>query len=220
MIRDQFVQPTCISRPGAMLKALRVKYGWTLADVSRRTGFTTSTLSKMENGKTSLTFEKLVRLSAGLHVDIFALFGEMNGRPENYANGRRSIMRGGEGKAIETKNSFNLYPACDLLEKSMIPVVAELRAHRPDELGDLVRHLGEEYAYVLEGEVDLHTSLYMPVHLRAGDSIYFDSGMGHAYLAAYAGRCRVLSVCTAAGKQRAEGASNVPCLTATAAHPR
>jgi transcriptional regulator with XRE-family HTH domain len=86
-----------------MLKALRGKYGWTLAEVSRRTGFTTSTLSKMENDKTSLTFEKLVRLSAGLHVDIFALFREMDGRPENYANGRRSIMRGGEGKAIETR---------------------------------------------------------------------------------------------------------------------
>ena len=202
-----------------MLKALRGKYGWTLAEVSRRTGFTTSTLSKMENDKTSLTFEKLVRLSAGLHVDIFALFGEMDGRAENHANGRRSIMRGGEGKAIETRSSFNLYPACDLLEKSMIPVVAELRAHRPDEPEDLVRHPGEEYAYVLEGEVELHTSLYRPVHLRAGDSIYFDSGMGHAYLAAREGPCRVLSLCAVTGKQRAEGLSLVSCLTATAAHP-
>jgi transcriptional regulator with XRE-family HTH domain len=128
-----FAPPTCIPKPGAMLKAQGAagQIQLTLADVSRRTGFTTSTLSKMENDKTSLTFEKLVRLSAWLHVDVFALFGEMDSRPDNHASGRRSIMRGGEGKAIETKNSFNLYPACDLLNKSMIPVVAELPAHRP-----------------------------------------------------------------------------------------
>jgi quercetin dioxygenase-like cupin family protein len=57
-----------------------------------------------------------------------------------------------------------------------------------------VSHPGEEYAFVIEGEVDLHTSLYTAVRLKAGDSIYFDSGMGHAYLAA--GPCRVLSICS------------------------
>ncbi|HEY1962957.1 MAG TPA: cupin domain-containing protein, partial [Rhizomicrobium sp.] len=35
-----------------------------------------------------------------------------------------------------------------------------------------------------------------PVLLRKGDSIYFDSGMGHAYLAAESGPCRVLSICS------------------------
>jgi quercetin dioxygenase-like cupin family protein len=50
---------------------------------------------------------------------------------------------------------------------------------------------------VLEGEVDFHTSLYAPVRLKTGDSIYFDSGMGHAYIAASEGRVRVLSVCSA-----------------------
>jgi quercetin dioxygenase-like cupin family protein len=50
---------------------------------------------------------------------------------------------------------------------------------------------------VLEGEVDLYTSLDAPVRLKAGDSIYFDSGMKHAYIAASEGRCRVLSLCPA-----------------------
>jgi hypothetical protein len=39
--------------------------------------------------------------------------------------------------------------------------------------------------------------LYAPVRLRAGDSIYFDSGMGHACIAAGDGPCRVLSLCMA-----------------------
>jgi transcriptional regulator with XRE-family HTH domain len=186
------------ARPGAALRALRIKHGWTLAEVSERTGLPTSTLSKIENDKISLSFDKLARLSSALQIDIATLFRGANGEDvEPGASGRRSIVRAGEGKAIETKNYSHLYPAWDLLSKKMIPIVAELHARSLEEFGELIRHPGEEYAFVLEGEVDLYTSLYAPVRLKAGDSIYFDSGMGHAYIAASEGPCRVLSLCSA-----------------------
>jgi transcriptional regulator with XRE-family HTH domain len=195
---DPSLPTKSVAKPGAVLKALRRKHGWTLAEVSRRTGLPTSTLSKIENDKMSLTFDKLVRVSAGLRVDIATLFnGEGGAEAPAGANGRRSITRAGQGKAIETKNYSHLYPAAELLNKSIIPIVAELRARSLEEFGELVRHPGEEYAYVLEGEVDLYTSLYAPVRLKVGDSIYFDSGMGHAYIAASEGPCRVLSLCSA-----------------------
>ena len=195
---DQPLQGRSIAKPGAALKSLRRKHGWTLAEVGRRTGLATSTLSKIENDKMSLTFDKLARISGGLGVDISALFsGEDAVEGQFGFSGRRSIARAGEGKAIETKNYSHLYPAWDLLNKSIIPIVAELRARSLEEFGELIRHPGEEYAYVLEGEVDLHTSMYAPVRLKAGDSIYFDSGMGHAYIAASEGPCRVLSLCSA-----------------------
>jgi transcriptional regulator with XRE-family HTH domain len=190
--------PSSLARPGAVLKALRRRHGWTLAEVSRRTGLPPSTLSKIENDKMSLTFDKLARLSSGLQIDIATLFsGEAEAGAQPAASGRRCIVRAGEGKAIETKNYSHLYPASDLLNKRIIPIVAELHARSLEEFGELIRHPGEEYAYVLEGEVDLYTSLYAPVRLKAGDSIYFDSGMGHAYIAASAGPCRVLSLCSA-----------------------
>ena len=196
------LRASSVARPGSVLKALRRRHGWTLAEVSRRTGLPTSTLSKIENDKMSLTFDKLARLSASLPVDISALFnGEAVGDSGGGTSGRRSITRAGEGKAIETRNYSHLYPACELLNKSIIPIVAELHARTLEEFGELIHHPGEEYAYVLQGEVELHTSLYAPVHLKAGDSIYFDSGMGHAYIAAGAGPCRVLSLCTAPEKQ-------------------
>jgi transcriptional regulator with XRE-family HTH domain len=187
-----------LARPGAALKALRRQHGWTLAEVSQRTGLPTSTLSKIENDKVSLSFDKLARLSTGLQIDIASLFRGTNGEDtQSGINGRRSIVRGGEGKAIETKNYSHLYPAWELLNKKIIPIVAELRARSLEEFGELVRHPGEEYTFVLEGEVDFYTSLYAPVRLKAGDSIYFDSDMGHAYVAASEGRCRVLSMCSA-----------------------
>src|SRR5579864_6497912 len=209
-----------VANPGAALKALRRKRGWTLADVSRRTGLPTSTLSKIENDRMSPTFDKLARISTGLQIDIARLFdGDAGADPQPAASGRRCIVRAGEGKAIETKNYSHLYPAWDLLNKRIIPIVAELHAHSLEEFGELIRHPGEEYTYVLEGEVDLYTSEYAPVHLKTGDSIYFDSGMGHAYIAAAQGPCRVLSLCSApetqliaasAGRPRAEQARRAP----------
>jgi transcriptional regulator with XRE-family HTH domain len=193
------------------VKALRRQHGWTLAEVSRRTGLTTSTLSKIENDKMSLTFDKLARLSSGLQIDIAALFRGANGaEAHSGASGRRSIARAGEGKAIETRNYSHVYPAWDLLNKKIIPIVAELRARSLEEFGELIRHPGEEYAFVLEGEVDLYTSLYAPVRLKAGDSIYFDSGMGHAYIAASEGPCRVLSLCSAPETQLIAASAGQP----------
>jgi len=211
-LTDQPAADQRVATPGAALKALRRKRGWTLADVSKRTGLPLSTLSKIENDRMSPTFDKLARISTGLQIDIATLFGgDAGADTQPAATARRCIVRAGEGKAIETKNYSHLYPAWDLLNKRIIPIVAELHARSLEEFGELIRHPGEEYAYVLEGEVDLHTSVYAPVRLKAGDSIYFDSGMGHAYIAVGEGPCRVLSLCSAPETQ---------LIAATAGRPR
>ena len=60
--------------PGLFLREFRTEKGLTLAEVSERTGIPVSTLSKVETGKMSLSYEKLVRLSHGLDIDIARLF--------------------------------------------------------------------------------------------------------------------------------------------------
>ncbi|MGI9168700.1 MAG: helix-turn-helix domain-containing protein, partial [Caulobacteraceae bacterium] len=195
--QDEGTAVKTTAKPGAMLKALRLRQGWTLAEVSARTGLPVSTLSKVENDKMSLSYDKLARISRGLEVDIGVLFAT-DAPPASLAlvTGRRSITRAGDGRAIETRSYGHLYPATELLNKRFVPIVAEVRARSLAEFGEMIRHPGEEYAYVLEGAIDLHTDLYAPVRLETGDSIYFDSGMGHAYLAAAPGACRVLSICS------------------------
>jgi transcriptional regulator with XRE-family HTH domain len=191
-----------MAKPGATLKKLRIQKGWTLKEVSRRTGYPVSTLSKIENDRVSLTYDKLTRISAGLEVDFSSLFGAQEAAAEQAApQGRRSVTRAGEGRPIESKNYFHLYPATELLNKRLIPIIVDIRARSVEEFGELVRHSGEEYVYVLEGEIEVHTSAYAPVHLKAGDSIYFDSTMGHAYIAASSGPCRVLGVCSGTESQ-------------------
>ena len=192
------------AHPGSALKALRNQRGWTLAEVSRRTGLPISTLSKIENERISLSYDKLALLSASLSIDISQLFAPPLGGMPGAVIGRRSYTPGGQGQAIETGNYGHTYPAADFLNKRFIPIIAELRARSLEEFGELIRHPGEEYAYVLEGTVLFHTDLYAPLTLRKGDSIYFDSGMGHAYLAAEAGPCRVLSICSGPESQLKE----------------
>lgn len=207
--------------PGLALRALRKRKNWTLAEVGARTGLPVSTLSKIENGKMSLSYDKLARLSAGLEVDIAQLFEADSVAPPSTISGRRIITRAGTGLAIETENYSHLYPAADLLSKRFVPIVAELRARSLAEFGELVRHPGEEFAYVLEGVVELHTDLYRPARLETGDSIYFDSGMGHAYIAVGPGPCRVLSICSATQSQlfEATGAHD-SAIAAHAGHAR
>lgn len=198
------------ARPGAVLKSIRTRRGWTLAEVARRTGFPVSTLSKMENDRVSLTYDKLMRLSSGLGVDISLLFGEAGEEESGAGQGRRSINRAGEGRVIESANYRHSYLAADLLNKRLIPIVVEHLVRSPEEFGELVRHAGEEFIYVLEGEVDVHTNLYAPVRLKAGDSIYLDSTMAHGYVAAVPGRCRVLAVCSGNENQMIAAVGGVP----------
>lgn len=182
---------------GEALRRIRKERGWRLSDLAELTGFPISTLSKIENGHLSLSYDKLVRLSQRLGVDIALLFSNSAEAADGGVSGRRSITRWGEGEQIHTRAYNHLYPASDLVKKSIVPIIAELRARSLEEFGELIRHPGEEFAIVLEGACVLHTEIYRPLRLERGDSVYFDSNMGHAYLAADAGPCWLLSVCSA-----------------------
>src|SRR5437764_586377 len=90
-------------RPGAALKALRVQKGWSLAELSSRTGMPISSLSKVENDKMELTLDRLMRISAALEADIPGLFTPPSAQyAKEEASGRRSLTRAGEGKIVES----------------------------------------------------------------------------------------------------------------------
>jgi len=189
------------TQPGDVLRRMRADRRWTLSDVSQRTGLTISTLSKIENGRMALNYDKMMRIATGLNIDIGILFATPVTRAMETAEvplmgGRRSITKAGEGRLIETRNLVQHYPATDLLNKQIVPIITEVKARSRAEFGDLLRHPGEEYVLVLEGILELHSELYAPVRLSCGDSIYFDSKMAHGYVAAGDGVCRILSVCS------------------------
>jgi mannose-6-phosphate isomerase-like protein (cupin superfamily) len=103
-------------------------------------------------------------------------------------------VRAGEGKVIETEHYSHLFMAAELLNKGFVPMIVEIRGRSLEEFGPLLRHEGDEFAYVLEGTLVVHTDVYAPTILATGDAIYFDSRMGHAYLNGGDGTCRTLAI--------------------------
>lgn len=182
------------------MKALRRKEGWTLAEVAGRTGLPISTLSRLENGKMAMTYEKLLQISAVFGVDMNVLIGSAAPAPNRIEGGfRRTITRAGDGQSVETPTGNYLYVVADMLNKMMTPIIGDVTARSIDEYDEYLRHSGEEYLFVLNGTLLLYTEAYAPARLEQGDSIYFDSSMGHAYVSAGDAPCQVLSICTAAG---------------------
>ncbi len=202
--------------PAVALRALRIKQGLTLRALAARIGVPFSTLSKLENGKVELTYDKLFRLAQGLGVDIGDLVTNTQPAEPPPSLGRRSVARAGEPAPAKSANFPHHYVATELLGKVMVPVIIEVQAQSVNEMGGLFRHSGEEYLYVLKGAMDLHSDLYAPLRLCEGDSVYFDSAMAHAYVRVGAEPCTVLSVCTGSGIQRL---AQTPRLGASPSNP-
>ena len=106
---------------------------------------------------------------------------------------------------VTTPNYDYFYLCPELRRKRMIPVLTRVRAKSIEEFGELVRHPGEEYIHVIEGRAEVHTEFYDPIVLEAGEAVYIDSNMGHAYIAAEG--CEevlLLGVCSSADEQTME----------------
>lgn len=167
---------------GSLLRGLRQRNNWTLKEMSERTGIPFSTLAKVEHDRLTLTYDKLMQLSQRLNLRMSDLFSEPEDGPEAPITARRSIGNLDNAVRVNTPNYDYFYMCPELRHKRMVPTVTRIRAKSVKEFGDLVRHPGEEYIYILEGPVEIHTEFYEPVVLQAGESIYIDSTMGHAYV--------------------------------------
>ncbi|MBB3912383.1 helix-turn-helix domain-containing protein [Sphingomonas desiccabilis] len=187
---------------GALLRGLRSREGWTLKEMSARIGIPVSTLSKIEHDRLTLTYDKLQQLGQRLGMRMSELFAEGEEDTAQPVTARRSLGDITRSVRVETPNYDYHYLCTELRRKRMVPVLTTIRAHSSEQFGELVRHSGEEFLYVLSGRVVVHTEFYDPVTLEPGQALYIDSSMGHAYLAA--GDCEkaeVLAVMSSAEEE-------------------
>ena len=184
---------------GTVMKSIRSRNGWTLKEMSAKSGIPVSTLSKVEHDRLTLSYDKLQQLSQRLSIRMSDLFAEDEGDSAPRVTGRRSVGTIDQAVRVTTDNYDYHYLCTDLRQKRMIPIITRIRAHSASEFGELVRHQGEEFIYVLEGAIEIHTEFYDPVALKTGEGIYLDSSMGHAYVVAEGfEEALVLGVCSSA----------------------
>ncbi|MGH1453691.1 MAG: helix-turn-helix domain-containing protein [Paracoccaceae bacterium] len=161
---------------GTRVRELRKARAWTLEQAATQAGLARSTLSKIENGQMSPTYEALKKLASGLGISVPQLFTPPR---KEQVTGRRVVTPSGSGMAHATATYEHELLAEGLTQKQMLPYRARIRARRMEDFDGWVRHDGEEFLYVLTGGVILFTEFYEPVTLKRGDSAYYDASMGH-----------------------------------------
>jgi transcriptional regulator with XRE-family HTH domain len=161
---------------GARVRELRKARDWTLEQAAQQAGLARSTLSKIENGQMSPTYDALKKLAVGLEISVPQLFTPPS---KGQVNGRMAVTRNGEETAKVTTTYEHAMLAEALTTKKMLPYRARIRARNIEDFDGWVRHDGEEFLYVLTGHIRLYTEFYEPIELKRGDSAYYDAAMGH-----------------------------------------
>jgi transcriptional regulator with XRE-family HTH domain len=149
---------------GPRLRALRQQRGATLAQLSRTTGISVSTLSRLESGQRRPTLELLLPLARAHQVPLDELVGAPpTGDPRIHP---RPVRRDGM-----TYIPLSRRPGGLQAYKQIIPA-------RPGRKPDMKVHEGYEWLYVLSGRLRLVLGEHDLV-LTAGEVAEFDTHVPH-----------------------------------------
>lgn len=185
---------------GANLRRLRAEAGMSVKEMASGAGLAASTISKIESEQMSPTYDVLLKLAGGLGTDLSTLIlppSPTGGIPQ--PTGRLDVTRAAERRKLPA-GVYTYEPlAISLRDKAMDPTFVEVNARDISEFPELIRHPGEELVFVISGSIELHLEFYAPVRLNAGDSVYFDASMGHAYISIGQENARILNICAAVG---------------------
>ncbi|MDA9311296.1 XRE family transcriptional regulator [Gammaproteobacteria bacterium] len=169
------------------VKALRKKNGWRLHDLSEKTGISVATLSKLENGKTKLNFTTVNKLAQGIGVAVTDLTSP------GLAHTKDTTMTlGGGGVVFETRDVDYEVLCADYTGGNQGYAKLSVKARTLDPNLPWHRHPGKEFIYVLKGILVLHTEDREQITLKSGDSLLFDSSIGHHYISAGRGETQLL----------------------------
>ncbi len=158
-----------------MLRAAREERGFTLDELAEKTGISSDILARMESGETFLPLGELIKVTKVLALkmtDVLAAGTESFTIVR--ADERRSVKRFGETR--QTSHGYEYESlAPGKKDKTMEPFIVTLHPAASDELSS---HDGQEFIYVLEGEMTVVVEGYRDV-LRAGDAVYYDGTSKH-----------------------------------------
>lgn len=179
---------------GSKIKQLRSTQNLSLEELAERSGLLAAQIEKIEKEAIIPSLSPLIKIARALGVRLGTFLDDSdhlgpvvvrNGKP---ADGVRFTSE--ENGSREHLNFLSL--AADKAGRNMEPFIVEIE---PSEQSDykLSTHEGEEFIYVLEGEVEINygKDLYQ---LSAGDSIYIDSIVMHNVHAKTREKARVLVV--------------------------
>jgi len=168
--REGRVQPAAqSSKPaiGSHLRRLRAKRHLSLAEVARAVGISVGFLSALERSQMSGSVGTLSKLARFYRTNILEFFDANGSSSRQVHPEERKVLEAGPGVRME------LLAWGDTV---MEPHLFRVAPHAGS--GDSYTHAGEEFLYVLRGELSI-TLQKNEYRLKAGDSFYFESATPH-----------------------------------------
>lgn len=178
---------------GQKLTTLRTAHRMSMEELAERSGCSVKTIKEIESNAIVPSLSPLIQITRSLGVRLGTLLDDDKGIGP-------SVTRAGEAertsrmKSLETGTKsapldfFSL--AQGKLSRHMDPFMIDVA---PNTERDLSTHEGEEFIYVMNGELEIEYGKDTYV-LKPGDSIYYDSIVPHQVRGYGDGMTRIMAV--------------------------
>jgi DNA-binding transcriptional MerR regulator/quercetin dioxygenase-like cupin family protein len=158
------------SSVGSHLRQLRQKRSLSLAQVANKVGISVGFLSALERSQMSASVSTLRKLASFYHTNILGFFDAAESRGRLVSPRKRKILEAGPGVRMELLAWGNT-----VMEPHLFRIAPKAGS------GESYAHEGEEFLYVLRGELRISVQ-EEDYRLRTGDSFYFESATPHRWL--------------------------------------
>ena len=179
---------------GEKIRQIREMKKVSVEELAARSGMEITMIQKIEQEKNVPSLAPLIKIARALGVRLGTFlddsdnYGPVVVRSGEYHKGARFTSQ-----ASETREHLNFFSlAFDKAGRSMEPFIVDIETGLQSDYM-LSSHEGEEFIYVLEGEVEINYGKETYT-LAKGDSIYLDSIVMHNVHAANQNSARILAV--------------------------
>jgi transcriptional regulator with XRE-family HTH domain len=158
------------------IRRVREMRGLTIRDLSSRTGIDIDALERIESGEIIPALGQLARLGKALDMKMgyFISPGIEKFMTVVRKDERWPISRYGETKSMRYGYSYESL-APEKADRLMEPFIVTLV---PTDVEEFSTHAGQEFLYVLEGEMKVQVGDRVDF-LKPGDAVYYDSKQPH-----------------------------------------
>jgi transcriptional regulator with XRE-family HTH domain len=163
---------------GEKIRELRERRGFSLQEMADRTGYSSALLSQIENHMISPALGALIKIAKALEIKVGAFFGEDPREPFTIVRQqeRKHISRFASKEGVSYGYSYESL-GFDKKDRHMEPFLIALEPATVKS-EKLSTHEGEEFIFILEGEMEVILGTHKDV-LYPGDCIYYDSTIPH-----------------------------------------
>ena len=160
-----------------MIRTLRQERGFSLRELSRRTGLSFGFLSLVERGQSSLALTSLHTVAKALDTDVSAFFpaDQVAAEPQPMP----VVTRADEAPELAIAAQQRTYKLLSRRAPNCVLEPLLVTVHPNETIEEPYSHQGEEFAYVLSGEVRFIIA-GTDYRLGPGDSIHFPATVPHS----------------------------------------